>query len=621
MCRASLMRGREFLVLKFDLQWRTIVELSDVIYQNTPGNSEGLPLGVPSSYSWYNGSTGHTGSTPPSNFTAVTGWGQVYPEAGATNDSNPANVQVANFQTWVHLKNGGWVLTQDQGTNPISGAQFLADFSGNTNSAWSVTRQADGSTIGAAPLSGYNDHFWPDSRGTYSAGTVDGVYVQADMRTTDANEHLVADLGADWWLNSTAAYVDGFSNNPGAGMSDWVKLTTDYKTLSFTSMTSAQLQADLPPPLQGSSAPTTPTQPTTPTSPTTPITPNVAPSVTQATASPGTGTGHVGDVITFNLGFSEPVTVSGTPTLTLNDGGTANFMGGSGTSTLTFGSTVSASDTNTSALAITGVKLPSGASIMDSEGLAASFAGAMKTFSGLQISTSSTTSPTTPTTPTTPTVTKPVLSVADNSLWVAGRGGHVDLGTTLTTTDPNDQVSLNIRGLPKYETITTGDGATFRGNNITLNSAQVDSGLTLTSYYKGNAHPVADLTLTASAKDPDTGAVTSAAPQTITVTDPRLSDWSRHTTAKSTDSLTNQGFAQLQQGLGSDTSTLATTTPQTTAWSDHGTAKASQASQTFALLNQCLAGSSGRVDAGQIVAAVSNGATWTNDSFLTRPQH
>jgi hypothetical protein len=214
-----------------------------------------------------------------------------------------------------------------------------------------------------------------------------------------------------------------------------------------------------------------------------------------------------------------------------------------------------------------------------------------------------------------------VLSVADNSLWVAGRGGHVDLGTTLTTTDPNDQVSLNIRGLPKYETITTGDGATFRGNNITLNSAQVDSGLTLTSYYKGNAHPVADLTLTASAKDPDTGAVMSAAPQTITVTDPRLSDWSRHTTAKSTDSLTNQGFAQLQQGLGSDTSTLATTTPQTTAWSDHGTAKASQASQTFALLNQCMAGSSGRVDAGQIVAAVSKGATWTNDSFLARPQH
>ncbi|WP_338823338.1 hypothetical protein WDM22_09170 [Bradyrhizobium septentrionale] len=591
--------------------------LTDVIYQNTPGNSEGFPLGVPTSYSWYGGSTGHTGSTPPSNFTSVTGWGQVYPKSGATNDSNPANVQIADFQTWVHLKGGGWVLVQDQATDPIAGAQFLADFSGNTNSAWGVTRQADGSAMGAAPLNGYNDHFWPGSRGSYTAGTVDGVYVQANMRTTDPNEHLVADLGADWWLNPTAPYVDGFSNNPGAGMSDWVELTTSYQTLYFTSMTSAQLQADLPPPLRGTSAPTTPTQPTTPTTPTTP---NVAPSVTQASASPGTGTEHVGDVVTLTLTFSEAVTVGGAPTLSLNDGAKATYAGGSGTNTLTFRTTVASTDTSTSALAITGVSLANGATIKDSGGLAANLAGAVKTFSGLQISTAPTaptmptqpTTPTTPTTPSTPTVTAPVLSVADNSLWVAGRGGQVDLGTKVWTNDPNDRVSLNIRGLPRYETITTGDGTRFRGDNITLSSAQVESGLTLTSYYRGNAHPVANLTLTASGTDPVTGAVTKAASQTITVTDPRPSS-----SSPSAQSLASQSFAQL---LGSDTSTLASTAPQTTnsAWQD--TAKASHASQSFALLNQFMAGSSGRVDSGQIVAALSSGTGWTQNSLLTKPQ-
>ena len=475
--------------------------LTDVIYQNTPGNSEGFPLGVPTSYSWYGGSTGHTGSTPPSNFTSVTGWGQVYPKSGATNDSNPANVQIADFQTWVHLKTGGWVLVQDQATDPIAGSQFLADFSGNTNTSWSVTRQADGSAMGAAPLSGYNDHFWPGSRGSYSAGTVDGVYVQANMRTTDPNEHLVADLGADWWSTPTAAYVDGFSNNPGAGMSDWVELTTSYKTLYFTSMTSAQLQADLPPPLKGTSSPTTPTTPTTPTDPTIP---------------------------------SQPTTP---------------------------------------------------------------------------------TDPTTPTTPTTPSVTAPVLDVADKSLWVAGRGGQVDLGTTLTTTDPNDNLSLNIMGLPRYETITTGDGTTLRGNNITLTSAQVDSGLTLTSNYKGNAHPVANLTLTASAMDPTTGAVMSSDPQTIRVTDPRPSS----STGGNTGSWANHGFAQWQQQMGVDSSTLANTASQMTGWGDQGT-RASQASQGFALLNQYLAGSSGRVDGGQIAAAMSNGTGWTHNSFLSKPQ-
>ena len=91
----------------------------------------------------------------------------------------------------------------------------------------------------------------------------------------------------------------------------------------------------------------------------------------------------------------------------------------------------------------------------------------------------------------------------------------------MTTTDTNDRVTVNITGLPKYETITDKlDGQTFRGNNITLTAAQVDSGLELHSYYRRGVTR-STLTLTANAKDPVTGAVTSAAPQTITVTDTR----------------------------------------------------------------------------------------------------
>ena len=52
-----------------------------------------------------------------------------------------------------------------------------------------------------------------------------------------------------------------------------------------------------------------------------------------------------------------------------------------------------------------------------------------------------------------------------------------------------------------------------------------------------------------------------------------------------------------------------------------GKAMASLASQSFALLNQYMAGNTGRVDPGQIVAAVSQGAGWGQDSLLTRPQH
>ncbi|MFO0910378.1 MAG: hypothetical protein U0794_18870 [Isosphaeraceae bacterium] len=45
-------------------------------------------------------------------------------------------------------------------------------------------------------------------------------------------------------------------------------------------------------------------------------------------------------MIAITVGFSENVVVTGTPTLALNSGGTATYISGSGTSTLTFTATV-----------------------------------------------------------------------------------------------------------------------------------------------------------------------------------------------------------------------------------------------------------------------------------------
>ena len=230
----------------------------------------------------------------------------------------------------------------------------------------------------------------------------------------------------------------------------------------------------------------------------------------------------------------------------------------------------------------------------------------------------------------------------------------------MTTTDSNDRVAVNITGLPRYESITDKlDGQTFRGSDVTLTAAQVDSGLELTSHYHGERHPVATLTLTASAKDPSTGVVSTASPQTITVTDPppaavttttsshhhhaatdhqpaaaataaiptapQTIDLAGHqqTTAANTGSLASQGFALLQQHVDPATSTLATTAPQSTTVADHpvATGIASSASQGFALLNQYLAAHTGQVDRGQIVAAVSQAIGWGHEPLLARPQH
>ncbi|MBX3589107.1 MAG: hypothetical protein KF796_20950 [Ramlibacter sp.] len=90
----------------------------------------------------------------------------------------------------------------------------------------------------------------------------------------------------------------------------------------------------------------------------------VAPTVTSVNASTANGTYKAGDVVSVQVNFSEAVTVTGTPQLTLETGTTdqvVNYASGSGTSTLTFTYTVQAGDTSadldyqsTTALALNG---------------------------------------------------------------------------------------------------------------------------------------------------------------------------------------------------------------------------------------------------------------------------
>ncbi|MBR1156022.1 hypothetical protein [Bradyrhizobium sp. JYMT SZCCT0428] len=228
--------------------------LLDAIFQNTPGQSEGYAVGVPRGFAWCGGWYKPAGdSPPPSNFTAVTAKGQIYPKEGARAFSGKDGITIRNAKTYVHLSTTReWVLVQDQATDEITGAHFVADFSPNAGKPMKLSSQPDRSVVISAPPAGYNDHFWPAQRGKYAAGSVDGVYVQMDMRTNDPNMKFVASVGADWWLDASAGVLSDVVTVSGAGQSNWVELSTRWSTLRFYSWSIAQLQADPPPPLADS---------------------------------------------------------------------------------------------------------------------------------------------------------------------------------------------------------------------------------------------------------------------------------------------------------------------------------------------------------------------------------
>jgi Ca2+-binding RTX toxin-like protein len=116
----------------------------------------------------------------------------------------------------------------------------------------------------------------------------------------------------------------------------------------------------------------------------------LAPHVNTVSASPASGNETAGSAVTFTVALNEAVNVAGgTPTLSLNDGGTAQYDAAAtaalhDATKLVFDYLVSAADTPVASLAITGIDRH-GANIADLATNAADFGNLATTFTGLSV--------------------------------------------------------------------------------------------------------------------------------------------------------------------------------------------------------------------------------------------
>ncbi len=229
---------------------------SRVIEQNSVGYSQAYPAGAPKTSSWCNGASKPENGEPPAEFTAVTGMASVFPKFGANTSNKDGKVLVANGKTYVRLRSTKeWILVQDQTENEIVGAHFDAMVPKSPAVQMKIEVQTNGGTLVDGPPPGRNDLMWLVRRGGFAAGAVDSVYVQIDMKTTDPEMRVVANVGADWWRSPDSPHSG--ANNRGAGNSNWVELSPDWSTLYFFSGSTAQFVADPPPPLAESPLPAT----------------------------------------------------------------------------------------------------------------------------------------------------------------------------------------------------------------------------------------------------------------------------------------------------------------------------------------------------------------------------
>jgi hypothetical protein len=300
----------------------------------------------------------------------------------------------------------------------------------------------------------------------------------------------------------------------------------------------------------------------------------------------GTGDLNAGHVVTLTGNLNEAVTVAGgTPTLTLNDGGTATYTGGSGTNALTFSYTVAAGQ-NTADLAVTAVNLNS-ATVTDAAGNAAVRTAAVTTPAGtLQIDT-----------------TAPAAPVISSDSPANGNAitltGTAEVNSTVTVFDGATKLgtaTANASGAWSYTTAALSNGAhSFTATamdaagNISLASQPVDPIIDTTApvapaitAFSPDSGTVGDgitnatvLTLTGTAEANSTAAVFDGSTKLGTATANGSGAWSYTTgtlastshsfTATATDAAGNTGAASSALSVTIDTT--APVAPTITAFS------------------------------------------------------
>src|SRR5439155_650791 len=229
-----------------------------------------------------------------------------------------------------------------------------------------------------------------------------------------------------------------------------------------------------------------------------------APTVTSVVSSgpgiDGSGNGdlNAGHVVTLTVNLSEAVTVAGgTPTLSLNNGGTASYTGGSGTAALSFSYTVGAGQ-DTGDLAVTSFNRTALSPYTSSSDLASLSGAATNPAGTLQIDT------------TAPTVT----SVASSGPGIDGSGngdlnaGHVvtltvNLSEAVTVAGGTPTLSLNNGGTASY---TGGSGTAALSFSYTVGAGQDSGYFAGTSFnLNGASFPTrrsSDLSLSGAATNP-----------------------------------------------------------------------------------------------------------------------
>lgn len=223
--------------------------VDEVLAQNDRNQNSVFPGENTDRFGWYGGRSLagiDRPTTPDPRFNYLMAWNMVYPEKGK--QANPdAQVEMQNFRTYVHTKDGKWLEVLNQNNSGIGGGLSDADFA-DMYAVYDapISNSEDGVASFKAPPPGFNFQPWINGRGGFDNQNIDGIYVSGMVRSDRPDSNLVIDQGADWYAKADGTAV-GLENSDGIGTSNWLRLSDRWQPLFYSTVGEDELRRNPPP--------------------------------------------------------------------------------------------------------------------------------------------------------------------------------------------------------------------------------------------------------------------------------------------------------------------------------------------------------------------------------------
>jgi len=229
--------------------------LQDALDQNDMNKRAQVIADIPyhGPNSWADGKAIVDNNVIPPGIEDFAPWSVVSQEQGKVADRN-TQITVSNQHVYFHKKDGsGYVDAANPGNTGFWEGYYYNDFRGNASFNDPSQKVVDGGFQFTSAPEGQVNHLGNGNTPVhFDPNLYDGVFVRMDAKADRDNSNLVIDLAGDYYRPTGKIWGEDGQNdsnlrNPGAGTSNWTRLTSQTQTLYYTTMDADTLRNEPPP--------------------------------------------------------------------------------------------------------------------------------------------------------------------------------------------------------------------------------------------------------------------------------------------------------------------------------------------------------------------------------------